>query len=196
MKDHSSTKEKNSAKKRANINLERRSEIGRELRHKKLNKILTNTIAYLADRSFASTRIEDIAKASGVTSRTFHNYFPQKEDFADAVGLLLYNVAAHTAGPRPAAATNAVDAMAYKILVNGQFSVHQSDITRVSFDLYLSRYPGFQSAWNRTLVPFYSEYEAGVRDNHFVQLEQNTLSDYFLTPMYFRWYRVCRRSKR
>ena len=184
------------AKKRANINLERRSQIGREIRHKKLKMILTKTIAYLADRSFVDTRIEDIAKSSGVSPRTFHNYFAQKDDFADAIGLLLYNVASYTAERNLDDPNNVIDSLTYKILASGEFSIHHSEITRVSFDLYLSRYPGFRAAWDRAARSFYIDYELGVSENHFVRLEQDTLSDFVLTPLYYRWNRVAQASKR
>ena len=196
MTGQSSPKPLPRAKERAKVNLERRSEIGREIRQKKLKMILTKTIAYLADRSFVDTRIEDIAKSSGVSPRTFYNYFAQKDDFADAIGLLLYNVASHTAERNFEDANDVIESLAYKILASGEFCIHHNEIARVSFDLYLSRYPKFRAAWDTAARSFYIDYELGVSENRFVRLEQDTLSDFILTPLYYRFNRVARAGKR
>lgn len=174
------------------VDLARRSEIGRERRKKKLLEILIKIVAFLADRSFDQTRIEEIAAASGVPTRTFYNYFQKKEDVAKAIDCLLYEIAAFSDQRQAPDGADTVEKVAFGMLASMNFGALEPEITLVSFDLFLSKYPDFQPFWTRSRHQFHSEYEKGVKKKIFLRLDAKLISDFVTTPLYFQVNRIAK----
>ena len=174
------------------VDLARRSEIGRERRRKKLLDILTKIVAFLADRSFDQTRIEEIAAASGVSTRTFYNYFQRKEDVAKAIDCLLFEIAAYSDQRQAPDGADIVERVAFGMLASVNFGALEPAITRVSFDLFLSKYPDFQAFWTRSRHQFHSEYEAGIKRKIFLRMDEKLISDFVTIPLYFQVNRIAK----
>src|SRR5260370_41100742 len=49
-------------------------------------EIVAAGLACFAERGFAATRLEDVARRAGVTKGTLYLYFPNKEELFKAVG--------------------------------------------------------------------------------------------------------------
>jgi len=176
--------------------LARRSEIGRERRKKNLENLLRSSIEFLAENGFDSSTIEDIAASSDMSLRTFYNYFPRKQDVATAVDYLLYEVAAQYDQRVVPDEFDIVERMAFGMRLSLQVGIEEPEITQVSFDLYLSRYPNPQTFWLRAVQQFRRLYEEGVKQGKFVALHESMLQDFLFTPLYFVSDRVAKTGQK
>lgn len=165
--------------------LARRSEIGRERRKKNLENLLRSSVEFLAESGFESSTIEEIAASSDMSLRSFYNYFPRKQDVATAVDYLLYEVAAQYDQRVVPDEFDIVERMAFGMSLSLQVGIEEPAITRVSFDICLSRYPTPQTFWLRAVQQFRLLYEEGVKQGRFVPLQESILQDFLFTPLYF-----------
>ena len=69
----------------ANINLERRAEIGREKRGRTRLQLLTAAKALFSKRSWESVTIDELVQEAGVAKGTFYSHFNDLEELAAAV---------------------------------------------------------------------------------------------------------------
>ncbi len=68
-----------------NISPERRAQIGQEKRARTRSTILAAAFDLLGRERGRSTRIDEICQASGISHRTFYNYFSSTEELFDAL---------------------------------------------------------------------------------------------------------------
>ena len=69
----------------ANINLERRAEIGREKRGRTRLQLMTAAKALFSKRSWESVTIDELVQEAGVAKGTFYSHFNDLEELAAAV---------------------------------------------------------------------------------------------------------------
>ena len=172
--------------------LARRSEIGRERRKKNLENLLRSSIEFLAEKGFDSSTIEEIAASSDMSLRTFYNYFSRKQDVATAVDYLLYEVAVQYDQRVVPDEFDIVERMAFGMSLSLQVGIEEPEITRVSFDIYLSHYPSPQTFWLRAVQQFRRLYEEGVNQGQFVATHESILQDFLFTPFYYVANRVAK----
>lgn len=166
------------------IDLERRAEIGRERRQKKLLEVLRRIIDYLANQPLRDTNIEDVAAAAGISTRSFYNYFAKKEDIANAIDILLNHIGECNSNRHINIVGSLPEEVAFMILSNLQFARHNPALAKVSFDLYLDSYPKPTSFWIAANKFYEGRYKRGVREKTFVKMENRLHSEFVWTPLF------------
>jgi AcrR family transcriptional regulator len=118
-------------------------EVGRRERKKEATRraLVDAAIVLFVEHGFEATTVEDIAEAVDVSTRTFHRYFPVKEDvlFADAEDRLVRFEAALAARPRDEdildSLRQACYVLAESVLVRPEFELARQELLDRSITL-------------------------------------------------------------
>lgn len=169
---------------RTKIDLQRRSEIGKERRVRRLADVLERVVSYLSNTTLEQASIEEIAAASGIARSTFYNYFKKKTDVVVAVETLLFNISRAANNRTLPQGSNVVEAIAFGFLANLKFGSQFPSVTSVSFNLYLSSYPHFSGRWMDTYGQYEKLYQKGVSQGVFLDMESELQREFITTPLY------------